>query len=51
MSSGGAGIRLSEPLDLAPDSEVNLFSRSPQGPILSMLKWFLWRGFGLARLF
>jgi cellulose synthase (UDP-forming) len=33
MSNGGAGIRLTEPLDLAPDSEVKLLFPQPPGSI------------------
>jgi len=33
MSNGGAGIRLTEPLDLAPDSEVNLLFAQPPGSV------------------
>jgi cellulose synthase (UDP-forming) len=33
MSNGGAGIRVAEPLKLAPDSEVNLIFPQPPGSI------------------
>ncbi len=33
MSNGGAGIRITEPLDLAPDSEVSLIFPQPPGAV------------------
>ncbi len=33
MSNGGAGIRLGEAVDLAPDSEVNLVFQQPSGSV------------------